>query len=224
MAKRKRKRTASERVKRLSFPHDEKRHSWLRILLDAYFIIDRGVAAAIESEQDKGRRPACRKGCSACCSTHKDIPVYPLELRGITWYVTEKTAGAAREMLRKQLSGFSRNSPCPFLLEGACSIHPIRPMACRQFNVFGVPCREGEDPYYTRRGDVMDPVKKHVDQAFFIMLPFHGVDKETERIKIVETGAFHKMVRELHSCDWKRLAREMEIFERRNQGEGAQVT
>ncbi len=224
MAKKRKNRKASDRVKRISFPDDEKRHSWLKMLLDAHFVIDRGVAASIESEQRKGRRPACRKGCSACCGTHKDIPVYPLELRGISWYVTEKTAGRAREMLRRQLSEFRKDSPCPFLIEGACSVHPLRPMACRQFNVFGAPCREGEDPYYTRRGDVMDPVKKHVDQAFFIMLPFHGVEKESERIKIVETGAFHKMVRELHSCDWRRLAVDMEIFERRNKGKGAQVT
>ncbi len=224
MAKRKKNRTASDRVKRLSFPDEEKKYSWLKLLLDAYFIIDRGVAVSIESGQRKGRKPACRRGCAACCSTHKDIPVYPLELRGISWYVTEKTAGRAREMLKKQVSGLKKTSSCPFLLEGACSIHPLRPMACRQFNVFGMPCKEGEDPYYTRRRDVMDPVKKYVDQAFFLMLPFYGIEKQSERIRIVETGAFHKMVKELHSCDWRLLAVDMEIFERRNKGEDAQAT
>jgi hypothetical protein len=89
-------------------------------------------------------------------------------------------------------------------------------MACRQFNVFGKYCEEGEDPYYTRRCDVLSPVKKHVDQAFFVMLPFYGIEKESERIKIIESGAFHKMVKELHSCNWKSLAGKMrEIDEKR---------
>lgn len=88
-------------------------------------------------------------------------------------------------------------------------------MACRQFNVFGSPCGEGEDPYYSRREDVMAPVKKHVDQAFFVMPPFYGVDKESERIKIIETGAFHRMVKELHACNWKELAERMERLDRK---------
>ncbi|MBS1114086.1 MAG: hypothetical protein H6Q92_1849, partial [Nitrospirae bacterium] len=38
---------------------------------------------------------------------------------------------------------------------------------CRQFNVFGSPCAEGEDPYYTRREDVLLPIKQYTDRAFF---------------------------------------------------------
>lgn len=199
---------------RLSFPGDEKKHTWLKLLLDAYHVVDRGVVLAIEAERKKGRNLACRKGCSHCCTTHKDIPLYPLEVSGIAWYVTEKLLGPEREVLKNQLHAFNKSSPCPFLVEGSCSIHPIRPMACRQFNVFSRSCEEGEDPYYTRRKDVMDPVKKYVDQAFFIMLPFHGVEKETERIRIIETGAFHRMVRELHLCNWQELAEKMERHDR----------
>jgi Fe-S-cluster containining protein len=214
MAKRKKNKFGSDRVKRLSFPDDEKKRPWLKLLLDAYQIVNRGVARAIESEQKKGRKPACGKGCSNCCSTHKDIPIYPLEIAGISWYVTEKIKGSVRESLKKQLHNFRRTDPCPFLIEGACSIHPMRPVACRQFNVFNKPCEEGEDPYYARREDVMDPVKKYVDQAFIIMLPFYGVEKESERIRIVKTGAFHKMVKEMHACSWKELAEKMERYDK----------
>jgi len=206
MSKKKKQRFPFDKIKRVSFPGDEKKHSWLGPLLDAYFIVDKGVAKAIEAERKKGRNLACSKGCSNCCSTHKDIPVYPLELEGIFWYVTEKTTGPAREVLKRQLNDFTISAPCPFLIDGACSIHPLRPMACRQFNVFGEPCGPGEDPYYTRREDVMDPVKRYVDQAFFIMLQCHGVEKESERIRIIETGDIHKMVRELQACKWKELA------------------
>jgi Fe-S-cluster containining protein len=204
MPKKKRIKSGANSVKRLSFPVDEKKHSWLKLLLDGYNIVDKGVAGALKAEQKKGRILACGKGCSTCCSTHKDIPVYPLEIKGISWYVTEKITGQEREALRKRLYGFR--------------IHPMRPMACRQFNVFGKPCKEGEDPYYTRRGDVMDPVKKYVDQAFFLMLPFYGVEKESERIRIVETGAMHKMAREMYLCNWKNLAEKMDRFDKRKKG------
>jgi len=207
--------SVSEKVKRLSFPGDEKKLSWLTLLLEGYYIVDKGVAKAIDTEQKKGRKHACFKGCSHCCSTHKDIPIYPLEIAGISWYAAEKLKGPDREALKEQLAAVKKNDPCPFLLEGTCAVHPMRPMACRQFNVFGSTCGQGEDPYYSRREDVMEPVRKHVDQAFFVMLPFYGIDKEAERFKIIETGAFHKMVRELHACNWKELAARMERLDRK---------
>jgi len=195
---------------RFSLPDDEKQHPWLRILLDAYHILDRGVSKSVDTEKKAGRTLACAKGCSNCCRTHQDIPVYPLELVGISWYAAEKLTGPHRELLKKQLSSFRKGEPCPFLLQGVCGIHPVRPMACRQFNVFGSACAPGEDPFHSRRRDVMDPVKKHVDQAFFIMLEYHGVEKDSERVSIVESGGMHKMARELHGCNWRLLAERME--------------
>ncbi len=214
MAKKKNIKSASD--KRLSFPKDEAKKSWLKLLLEGYHIVDKGVSKAIVEGRKKGRKLACSKGCSPCCVTHQDIPIYPLELSGIVWYVNEKISGKLRDILKKQLAEFKKGSPCPFIVDNACSIHPLRPMACRQFNVFGRQCEQGEDPFHTRREDVMDPVKKHVDQAFYIMLPFYGVEKESERIRIIETGGFHKMVRELHSCNWKELAEKMERFDKKN--------
>lgn len=213
MAKKKHK-SKADGARRPSFPADEKRRPWLKLILDAYYVVDKGIAKAIAAEEKKGRTLACKKGCSTCCSTHKDIPVYPLEIIGLTWFATEKISGHERQTLKKQLADFKKESPCPFLVEGVCSVHPLRPMACRQFNVFDTPCKKGEDPFYTRREDVMDPVKKYVDQAFFLMLPYYGVEKESERIRIVETGAFHKMVKELHSCNWMELAAKMDRFDR----------
>ena len=226
MPKKKKTRSPGANVKRPSFPGTEEKNSWLKLLLDGYHIVDRGVAVAIEREKKRGRKLACTKGCSHCCATHKDIPIYPLELKGIIWYVTERVTGSERERLKKQLVNFKKDRPCPFLVDGICSIHPLRPMACRQFNVFEEPCAEGEDPYYTRRQDVMDPVKKHVDQAFFVMLPFHGVEKDSERIKFVESGEMHRMVRELHSCNWKALAEKMERHdkERRTSNDARRMT
>ena len=179
--------------------------------------MDKGIVEAVDAERNRGRTLACSKGCSSCCHTHKEIPVYPLELVGISWYVTEKLTGPEREVLKEQLNSYDESAPCPFLVEKICSIHPVRPMACRQFNVFGRPCTEGEDPYYTRRDDVLPPVKKHVDHAFFIMLPFYGIEKESERIKIVDSGTLHKVARRMQTCNWKSLAEKMNNFEKKNE-------
>ena len=202
--------------KRLNFPADEPVHHWLPILLDAYCVVDKGVAEALKMEARKGRKLACSKGCSTCCKTHSTIPVYPLELVGLSWFVTEKINGAGRETLEARLKEYKENDPCPFLADGACAIHPMRPIACRQFMVFGKPCDEGEDPYYTRREDVLTPIRKFTDRAFFIMLPFYGVESESERWKIIEKGAVHQVVKLMQTCNWKSLAEKMEEFDEKS--------
>ncbi len=203
--------------KRLSFPSDEKNHPWLPLLLDAYSMIDKGIDEAIRTALKKGRTLACRKGCSNCCRTHHTIPVYPLELVGLSWYVTEKMSGTERGIIRGQLQRYAENDPCPFLVNGACSVHPMRPVSCRQFNVFDTPCAVGEDPYYTRRQDVLSPIMKYTDRAFFLMLPFYGVEDERERWRLIESGAVHQVVKLMQTCNWKSLAGKMEEFDRQHE-------
>ena len=198
---------------RLNFASDEKVHPWLSMLLEAYYLADKGIAEALKAEARKGRRPACAKGCSHCCKTHQTIPVYPIELVGLSWYVTEKINGPERGVIKTQLNNYEENDPCPFLVEGACSVHPLRPVSCRQFNVFNKPCAEGEDPYYTRREDVLTPIRKYTDRAFFIILPFYGIRSEAERWKIIESGAVHHVVKLMQTCNWKSLAEKMEEFD-----------
>ena len=199
---------------RLHFASDEALFPWLPMLLDAYYIIDKGIAEALRTENRKGRKAACSKGCSFCCRTHNTIPVYPLELVGLSWYVTEKTAGRLRETIKTRLIQYREGDPCPFLVGNDCAIHPMRPAACRQFIVFDTPCSEGEDPYYSRRQDVLSPLRKYVDKAFFIMLPFYGVEEETERLKMIETGAVHGVVRLIQACIWRSLADKMVEFDK----------
>jgi Fe-S-cluster containining protein len=203
---------------RLSFPDDEKIYDWLSPLLDAYYVVDKGIAGAIRKERKKKRKVACSKGCYSCCKTHQTIPVYPLELVGISWYAIEKISNPAREILKHQLRSYKENDPCPFLLSGSCIVHPMRPISCRQFIVFGEPCTEGEDPYYTRVKDVLPPVKNCVDQAFYIMIPFYGVKDESERRKAVQSGAMHKLVKLIQTCHWKSLADRMDDFDKNKLG------
>jgi len=202
------------RPSKLSFPVDDAVHSWLPMLLNAYHIVDKGIAEAIKKEKKRSNRKlACSKGCSSCCKTHQTIPVYPLELIGISWYTIEKITGPEREVLNNQLRSYKEGDPCPFLLQGSCLVHPIRPISCRQFIVFGKPCAEGEDPYYSRPEDLLPPIKKFVDQAFFIMLPFYGIKDESERLKIIQSGAVHQLVKLMQTCNWKSLADRMDDFD-----------
>lgn len=201
---------------RQRFMEDEARFPWLSILLDAYAIIDKGVAVAVEQEEKRRKsRLACRRGCDGCCRANKDIPVYPLELVGIYWFAVEKMPlGPFRQIVKKQLLDHKSEDPCPFLAEGACSIYLLRPAACRQFGVFGAACREGEDPFHTRRHDVLTPLREYTDRAFFVMMPFYGVTGKPEMAKAVEDGLLHTRARNLQGYDWRRLAGLMDGYEK----------
>lgn len=202
---------------RHGFPEDESRFGWLPLLLDAYAVLDEGVALAIAGEEARrGLKLACGNGCDSCCSTHLDIPVYPIELVGLWWFSTEKLANPPREGLKKNLSTHEKGDPCPFLLEHACSVYPVRPFACRQFNVFGRACGKGEDPYHERRGDVLNPIEEYTNRAFYITLPFYGVTGEEDKRRVIENNLIHREVRVLQNCGWKELAQKMDEFDANN--------
>jgi len=199
-------------VARVTFAEDEKAHSWLTLVLDAYAIVDEGVGRAVEKELARsGRELACRRGCDTCCRTQRDIPVYPHEMMGIYWYCTEKIKQPTREVLRMRLLDGQRTS-CPFLLDGACVIHPLRPTGCRQFNVFGAPCAEGEDPFHTRKGDVVTPERSFAHRAFGLVLALYGVDDSAMGEKEKKSTAervIHTQVVNLQAFDWGKLAERM---------------
>lgn len=190
--------------RRLRFPEDEQRLSWLPLLLDAYAIADTGVAIAIRDVEKKNKKKlACGKGCGNCCVHQKDLPLYPHELVGIYWYVSEKMTPPARDVLRDRLEKHKAGSDCPFLIDGSCSIHPVRPVGCRQFNVFAAPCASGEDPYFTRRNDVLVPIGDYTDRAFAAVIPFYNMNKPGDpsaSIKLIRS-----QIMNIQTYDWKKL-------------------
>lgn len=192
--------------RRLLFPADERRHPWLGLLLDAYYLLDQGVHQAVGRELRRGRRLACAKGCAACCRSHSTIPVYPLELLGIYWFVSEQLAPELRSVLEHQLAAHRPGEVCPFLVADACAIHPLRPAACRQFNVLDRACAEGEDAFYTRRSDVVTPIGRFADAAFERMLPFYGVTDPHQRRRVIQDGRVHALAKVLQVLDWGKLA------------------
>ncbi|MBU3914234.1 YkgJ family cysteine cluster protein [bacterium] len=194
---------------RLSFPLEETRIKWLPMLLDTYFIADKGVHEGIGRQLKKGRKLACAKGCSTCCRAHTKIPVYPLELTGLYWYITDKTQGDLRSKLRVSLENHGKGDPCPMLIEGTCAVHPMRPQACRHFNVFDKVCEEGEDAYYTRREDVLTPIKRSRDEALSNMLPFHKITSRSQRREAMKTGLIHSHAHVLQEVEWALLSKRM---------------
>ncbi len=194
--------------RRLHFPDDEKRIPWLPALLDAFAVADTGVAIALRDAVKKEQKKlACSKGCDVCCR-QKDIPLYPHELVGIYWFVSEKMTGREREMVRQQLAQHAPGSPCPFLVDGSCAVHPVRPVACRQYNVFTTPCAPGEDPYYTRRSDVLVPIMDYTDRAFSAVVKFYELEGERDVAKAVKF--IRAQIMNLQEYDWKKLVKVME--------------
>ncbi len=190
--------------RRLHFPEDEKRLPWLPLLLDSYAIADTGVTVAVRNEEKRRKvKLACGKGCGHCCVHQRDIPLYPHELVGIYWYVSEKLTPSARDLLKNRLIAHTTDSPCPFLADGSCSIHPLRPIGCRQFNVFATPCAPGEDPYFTRRGDVLMPTADYTDRAFAAVLPVYNMKKEGDTAAAVKL--LRSQIMNLRAFDWKKL-------------------
>ena len=195
--------------RRLHFPADEQRLPWLSLLLDAYSIADTGVAIAVRDREKKQKKKlACAKGCGTCCVDQKDLPLYPHELVGIYWYATEKISGPVREVLRSRLAAHAAASGCPFFLDNSCSIHPVRPVGCRMFNVFTAPCAPGEDPYFTRRDDVLPPLPDYLDRAFGAVLPFYPMKKEVDPAAGIRK--VRAQIMNLLSFDWSKLAGLME--------------
>jgi len=86
-------------------------------------------------------------------------------------------------------------------------------MACRQFNVFDTVCTEGEDAYYTRRQDVLTPIRDYADEAFDVQLPFYGINKSSESQRMIQSGEVHRLVKVLQEYDWPKLAERMQAFD-----------
>lgn len=190
---------------------DEARLPWLPLLTRMHRTVDAGVEAAVRAEERRrGARRACRRGCSVCCRHQSDIPAFPLELTGISWYCAERLEGSARAAVRAQLGRHVRGGPCPFLIDDACAVHPVRPAACRLFTVFGRPCAEGEDPYHARRADLLAPPPGLLARAWREMLPFHGATDPQDQREWLERRLVDALAVNLPACDWRSLVRVMD--------------
>ena len=83
-------------------------------------------------------------------------------------------------------------------------------MACRHFNVLGRPCAEGEDPWHSRRDDVLTPRRETLERAYRVMLPFHGVAGREDQEQWLAGGLFKTLVRNLPDLAWSSLVKMMD--------------
>jgi len=123
------------------------------------------VRHATEQAERSGRRISCRAGCGACCrqlvpvsevearrlaELVRSLPdaeraaveerfaraLEALSSNGLLARLREPEAILDRpERRRVGLEYFSRGVACPFLVNESCSIHPDRPLACREYLV-----------------------------------------------------------------------------------------
>ena len=116
-----------------------------------------GLVNAVVEAAEMGKAVSCRKGCGACC--RQLVPVsrtegerllllieaMPVERRALLKERFAKAeaaieaAGLADRKGRsdRELSAayFALGLPCPFLEDESCSIHPERPLVCREYLV-----------------------------------------------------------------------------------------
>ena len=122
---------------------------------------ERLVSLGVASAQKEGRSVSCRAGCGACCrqpvpiSAPEAFLLYemmaglPPERRdlylgrfidakdklrehGFSDRSLEGEAAAGKELILMAADYFGLQIPCPFLIDESCSIHPSRPMSCRE--------------------------------------------------------------------------------------------
>jgi Fe-S-cluster containining protein len=165
---------AEARAFRYTDPSLERRHPDLGLLFDAYAVVDLGVKVAIGRD---GRVPVCHAGCGHCCA--QPIPVTPLEVLALHCYARRRLPQDSLAGLVQRMSGYEGQkrdiaSPCPFLHDGACLVYPVRPVACRQYMVFGTPCAQGEDASRSRPQDVLAPSYDHMLAALMRTLPWYA--------------------------------------------------
>lgn len=120
-------------------------------------LVNAVVAAAEAGLATNGGTISCRKGCGACC--RQLVPISRTEGESLLALVrslpsdrrerlrerfaTAETAignagladRAGRSDRELSLAYFALGVPCPFLEDESCSIHPDRPLVCREYLV-----------------------------------------------------------------------------------------
>lgn len=103
-----------------------------------------------ESSSPRKEPISCRKGCGACC--RQVVPLSPPEAfllaemvqaaspdeqdvlleRFVTSAERLESSGLSDALFNRTADYFRLGLACPFLVEESCSIHPMRPLVCRE--------------------------------------------------------------------------------------------
>ncbi len=116
--------------------------SVFRALKKMYQSIDMLIDSLLVFAKKKGIGIACHKGCEWCC--HQAVFANSYETHYLSEYIksnfsreeqqdTRECARQKNEKVKKlsEADILKYKSPCPLLIDGACSAYEARPMACR---------------------------------------------------------------------------------------------
>lgn len=146
----------------ISVPEDETGPE--AVLPFARELTDKIVEIAAQDTERNGKRITCSKGCGACCAQLVPISETETRILGqyvlsqpepLRTVLLERFQQAKARLEQANLwqhliqpqhlsvedartlgkRYFSLNIPCPFLEQGACSIHTQRPLSCREYLV-----------------------------------------------------------------------------------------
>ena len=143
----------------------------LELASQAFSLADR-LISYFESANQLPHPIACREGCSFCC--FNQVEVTPLEALRLGHYVDQNFSTEDQDALmarvtrslrlkagksKQEIGRLRHQFPCPLLLDGRCSIYPVRPLVCRAMHTFDAgACQEellggklGPGEYYAHR-------------------------------------------------------------------------
>lgn len=152
------------------------------LLLQGYALVDASVREAVADATSRGRRLACGHGCAVCC--HQPIPLTPLEFLLMRAQARFRL-GAEQRVRLEHAQPDARppgHRPCPFLLDNACTVYAVRPIACRRYLVLDVPCAPDEDCTASRPGDLLIPARAALDAALALTLPWYAAHWQEVRL------------------------------------------
>ncbi len=191
---------------RFNMPFEEEKYPWLSFLLDAFALIDASVEEATKKHEEKGKKVACKVGCSYCCS--QVVPITPAEAMGIRLVVNELLPKSEREPLQKQLAEHAgnfewKNGQCPFLLDSFCSIYQFRPIACRRYAVFNQACQSKEDIENIQE-DGLNPDRAALYAALAHTSPIYESIGMTEKGTVLSFENFKELFVDLREISWNK--------------------
>jgi Fe-S-cluster containining protein len=163
--------------------------------------VDHAIACGLERlRSEQGLTVYCRLGCSHCCRFHIPVSIAEaytlsrfikreftvdqtrsLRMRTLQWHEWDGSRPgrhpSARIEVRTDLTGYDHC--CPLLVDGACSIYPVRPVVCRTHFVTSHPwyCYAANDPessekepltldsLLTAAGPFVKAIERHIEES-----------------------------------------------------------
>ncbi len=123
---------------------------FLSYVRELYRTVDQLLDSILSMAKRQQVNVACKKGCEYCC--HQAVFANSYELHYLGNYINEKFYTPNKDQVinkavakdkavlkldEKQM--LSYKSPCPLLIDGACSAYEARPMACRIYLSMDLP-------------------------------------------------------------------------------------